>query len=88
MYKQVTYWAKNYGAGGVPDQRAVQDFVECETTEVISTFRGELASIAQGKYDEATLDQLVGQKRKVLHNSYKEWAKLMLMWLASYHRGH
>ena len=84
MLKQITYWVKVYGSGGNPDQRAVQDFVDCETTEVLSTFRAELMGISLGKADEKTLDQVVGNKRKVLYNSYQEWAKLMLMWLAAY----
>ncbi len=87
MYKQVVYWVKNYASGGNPDQRCVQDFVDCETTEVLSTFRAELYGISQGNFDEETLDKLIGQKRKVLHGSYDEWAKLMLMWLASYNKG-
>jgi hypothetical protein len=84
MLKQITYWVKTYASGGNPDQRSVQDFVDCETTEVLNTFRAELMGISLGKVDEKILDQMVGTKRKVLYNSYQEWAKLMLMWLAAY----
>jgi hypothetical protein len=86
VYKQVVYWAKNYASGGGPDQRHVQDFVECETTETITTFRAELYGISQGNYEEENLDKLIGQKRRILFGSYQEWAKTMLMWLASYHK--
>jgi hypothetical protein len=87
MLKYVTYWVKTYASGGASDQRCVQDFVECETSETLSTFRAELYGISQGNVAEDVLDKLVGQKRKVLHGSYVEWAKLMLMWLAAYNKG-
>jgi len=83
MLKQITYWVKIYGSAGNPDQRAVQDFVDCETTEVLNTFRAELLGISLGRVEEKTLDLIVGNKRKVLHESYQEWSKLMLMWLAA-----
>lgn len=88
MFKQIRYWVVNYGSAGLPDQRALSDFLECETNEVIHSFRNELVGLAQSKKsDDAALDALIGQKRKVLYNSYEEWAKVMLLWLAGMHRG-
>lgn len=84
MYKQVTYWIKHYGSSGAADQRAVQDFMECETTEVVTSLKLELANISQGNFDQENLDKLVGSKRRQRHETYQEWAKLMLLWMASY----
>ncbi|RIL08962.1 MAG: hypothetical protein DCC75_07620 [Proteobacteria bacterium] len=84
MYKQVVYWVKNYGSSGAGDQRAVQDFMECETVEIVSSLKLELANIVQGNFDQENLDKLIGAKRRLRHDSYQEWAKLMLLWIASY----
>lgn len=87
MYKQVIYWVKNYGSAGIPDQKAVHEYIECETTEAIFTLRNELMGISEGKFTEENLDKLVGVKRKLMYNSYSEWAKMMLLWIAQNFRG-
>lgn len=87
MLKQIHYWVTQYGSAGISDQRAVQDFITCETDEAIRTLRNELTGLSQGKYKDETLDKIVGVKRKTLYNSYTEWAKLMLLWISSNYRG-
>jgi hypothetical protein len=84
MYKQINYWVKNYGSGGTGDQRAVQDFMECETTEAVKSLKNELIGLIQGEPDDDMLDHTIGINRKVKYNSYEEWAKLMLLWIAEY----
>lgn len=83
-YKNLMYWLDNYGKSGAPDDRAVHDFMICEATEAINSLRAELVAIAEGAYNEANFDQLVGPKRKMKHGSYDAWAKLMLLWMASF----
>jgi hypothetical protein len=83
-YKQLNYWLKNYGNSGASDQQAVQTFVDCENREVISGFRAELLGITHGNYADELFDRSVGVKRRARHGSYSEWAKMMLLWLASY----
>lgn len=85
-YKKVVQWAKEYGSSGLPDQRALQDFIDCETDEAISGLKSELIGISQGNYRDEIFDKVVGVNRRLRHTSYGEWAKLMLMWLASYNK--
>jgi len=86
MYAKIRYWVQQYGGGERSDQRAVEDFMECEAQESISSLRNDLIRLAQDTPDNSALDQIVGVKRKVLYNSYQEWAKMMLLWMASYKR--
>ena len=86
MYKYIKVWKDNYAKPGMPDQRALQDFVECENNEVIRLLRGELNSIKGGNYTTESLDVLVGPARVARHGSYEDWAGLMLQWLAAYLR--
>jgi hypothetical protein len=83
-FKWLPYWAQNYGKGGIPDQRAVQDFMDCETVDAVQRFRSELYSISQGNFDERIVEIMVGQGRKTVYQSYEEWSRLMLMWMVSY----
>ena len=83
-YKQVRYFIDTYGKAGIPDQRAVQDFMDCETGESVNSLRGELIGMTNQKFKEEILDTAVGAKRKILYESYDNWARLMLQWIASY----
>ncbi|MBN8549674.1 MAG: hypothetical protein J0M12_10195 [Deltaproteobacteria bacterium] len=84
IYSRINYWVQNYGLSGIPDQKAVENFIECETTEAVRLLRFELELLAQGKFNQDSLDHLVGVKRRVKHESYDAWAKLMLQWIAGY----
>lgn len=84
IYNRVQYWVQNYGLAGIPDQKAVENYIECETREQVNMLRFELELMAQGNYKQETLDQLVGVKRRFRHESYDAWAKLMLLWIAGY----
>lgn len=84
MYDKIKYWAQNYGRADCPDQRAVEDFLECESREFINTFRSQLYAVSQGKYEEDIMGELVGKKREAKHGTYEDWAKLMLLWIANY----
>ena len=85
MYKYLTLWRDSYSLGR-PDQRAVGDFIECETAEVVRSLRAELMGIANGGGDPRTLTTLLGPERMQRHNTWPDWAKMMLLWMASYQR--
>ena len=84
IFKQIKYWVDNYGSAGISDQKAVEVFIDCETTESIKMLQAELLSIARGNFEQDSLDKLVKAKRRVNHNTYQEWAKLMLLWIVGY----
>jgi hypothetical protein len=84
FYKMISYWMQSYGSVGVADQKAVETFVECETAESVKILQSELQSVLRGNYTVDGMDKLVKAKRRILHNSYEEWAKLMLLWIVSY----
>lgn len=86
MYRWIKYWIDNYGSVGVGDQRAVNDFMDCETKQLVDGLRNELVGLVQGAPADTILDQIIGQKRKSQFGTYQEWAKLMLLWMAS-HKG-
>lgn len=79
-------FVREYGQSGVPDQRAVQDFCDCETYEEIQRLRGELTAVASGNYEEENLDLIVGIRRKTSFGSYDEWARLLLGWIAQHRK--
>jgi len=83
-FPRVRYWIREYAQSGIEDRRAIENFVECESREMISPFRAQLHSISKGNFEERLLDRIVGKKRKIRHGSYQQWAKLALMWLAEY----
>ena len=80
----ITYFIRNYGMSGNPDQRNIGDFMECETTEAVKSLQNELIGVSHGNFAADSMDRIVGLPRKQRFNSYEEWAKLMLMWIASY----
>ena len=82
--KHLIFFVQNYGSSGAPDQRAVQTFMDCETAESIKMLQNELRAVTLGKADPKSLDLVVGVKRRQLHRSFEEWAKLMLLWMSSY----
>lgn len=86
IYKQIPFFIQNYGKTGNPDQRNLIDFMECETTEAIRSLQNELIGITHGNYVPEVMDKLIGLDRRTKHNSYEEWARLMLLWIAG-HKG-
>ena len=84
IYTKIMSWVQVYGSAGIPDQRAVQDFMECETSEAVRGLQGELQSLLNGNYNPESIDRLLGPNRKVKHGSYEAWAKLMLLWISGY----
>lgn len=87
IYTRVPTWVRDYGSGGISDQRAVQDFMECETAESVRALQSELVAISSGRYSQDQLDKTVGMKRREKHNTYDQWAKAMLLWISSCKRG-
>ena len=79
-------WIRDYSAPGVPDQRAIENFIECETSEAVRSLSNELRAIAAGKLDNMDLDHSIGMNRKFRHGTYQEWAKTMLLWISGYKR--
>lgn len=84
IYKRTAYWVDNYGKSGIPDERAVQTFMDCETFEEVNSLRNELIAIADGKFKDEIMTIVLGNNRKVKYGSYDSWAKLMLLWMANY----
>ena len=84
MSKMVKYWYDNYGYTGVDDKRSVETFLDCETREISQSLKNELIGISQGVYKKEALDIMLGQSRTARYGSYEEWAKYMLIWMASY----
>ena len=80
-YNEVYNWVKEYGHSGIPDQRAVGDFVACENDERIVRFKSQLHGISTGNYDIDLFDKLIGKNRRTRHGSYEAWAKMMLLWV-------
>lgn len=83
-FPKIRAWMQGYARSDVPDQRAIQDFLECETGEVIRPFQAELMMVAEGKFDKAIFDKVIGVNRRVKYESYENWARLMLQWIAGY----
>lgn len=83
-YKYLRYFCKQYGRKEVADQRAAQDFIECEPDHTVKAFKAEIYGIFHGKYNPETMDAIAGQHRKVRYGSYEEWARLMLLWMVEY----
>lgn len=86
MYAKIPYLLKTYASSTGDDRRAVENFMYCEGAETVSSLRAELTGILQCRAEDSLLDKLVGPDRKARHGTYQEWAKLMLLWMAS-HKG-
>jgi hypothetical protein len=82
VHKEVKYWYDNYAQGSPDDQRSVENFCVCESTEAIRIFQNELIGIMNGNHRAETLDIILGKDRVLKHGTYEEWAKLMLRWMA------
>ena len=82
-YPNLRRWINEYGRSDVEDKRAAEEFAEVESYEAISSLRTELTAVSQGNYDEQIFDQIVRRSRAVKYGSYADWARLMLLWLAS-----
>ena len=83
-FPKIREWIQAYGRPDIPDQRGVQDLMECETSEVVRALQAELMMVTAGKFDAANFDKAIGTRRRAKHDSYENWAKLMLQWIASY----
>ena len=83
-YKKVREWIQAYGRPDVTDDRGVQDFMLCETLEEVRSLQVELVAMAEGRFDEKILDDVIGMRRKGRYGSYNQWAKLMLQWILAY----
>ena len=83
IFRALTNWVDAYGRAGVPDQRAVGDFLLCESAEAIRSLQAELIAISRGRYVADSLVVLLGANRREKYGSWEGWAKLMLQWLAS-----
>ena len=77
-------WIDRYAPSGVEDKRAIETFMDCETTERHNQIRNELRAISSGNYHVATIERTVGKNRSVKHGTYEAWGKLMLLWMAGY----
>ena len=84
--RNLSSWIRDYSGAGIPDQKAVENFIECESVEAVRSLGNELRAIANGMIDDGDLDRTVGMNRKLYHRSYQEWAKAMLLWIANYKR--
>lgn len=80
-FDKVQFWVTNYGFGDWDDQKAMENFVICETAEVAKPLLAQLYTISQGQYEQETLEKVVGKKRLGKYGTYENWAKLMQMWL-------
>jgi hypothetical protein len=83
VYPRVSAWVQNYGKAEMPDSQAIKVFMECESKEAIKALQVELQSIAEGRFSDAGLDATVGASRRVKFGSFDNWARMMLIWLAS-----
>ena len=84
QYKKVREWTQSYGRPDVTDDRGVQDFMICETLEQVRGLQAELIAMADGRFDEKVLDEILGMRRKGRYGSYQAWAKLMLQWIQAF----
>ena len=82
MLKHIPEFIKTYGQVG-NDQRAIQDYMECESNESIAALRAEFVGVAQGAHPIEFLDQSLGLARKVKFGSHEQWAKNILLWMAA-----
>lgn len=85
-YKRLRMWVDEYASAGIPDQKALEVFIECETDETIRLFRNEIMSVSKGNFNEETMDRILGKGRKAKHKTYEEWAQLALLWLSTAYR--
>lgn len=81
-YKQLRYWLSSYAAGGCEDRQAIENFIECESQEALSSLRGELIAIKNENFSEEIMLQILGPNRVAKHGSFVEWAKVMLLLMA------
>ncbi len=87
MYKQIKNLKDNYMLDGMPDKRALENFIECEMSENIRTLENELLGIKNGGGNPQMLDAIIGKSRFLMHNGYDKWAKMAILWLAEVKKG-
>ena len=81
-FDRISYFVQNYGHPEVDEQRAVENFIICESPEVLPALIAQLHRIVKGNCNEEVIDQVAGKRRKVKYGSYENWAKLMLLWIS------
>lgn len=86
VLKMVKLFIERYAHPGIPDQRCVETFIECEATEAVSSLRAELLQIVEDKVAETFLNAVVGRPRQMRHQTYAGWARAMLLWIAAPHQ--
>ena len=84
IFKAIPAWVMEYGKAGNGDQRALEDFMTCEAREGVTSLKNELIAVSAGLFHEPTFDKIVGLDRKQKHGGFENWAKIMLLWMASY----
>ena len=80
-YDRISFYVENYGHPEVDEQRAVENFIICESAEALPALIAQLSSVAKGGSTEEVMDQVAGKRRKVKYGSYENWAKLVLLWI-------
>lgn len=82
------YYQKRYGLScSNNDQKAVRMFKEYESMEKVRRLQAELMWVSSEQVYTPVLDNILGKTRRVKHDGYHKWGKLMLVWLAQYQRG-
>ncbi len=82
------YYQKRYALSCANnDQKAIRMFKEYESVENVRRLQSELMWVSGGQVYSPVLDTILGKTRKVKHNGYNHWGKIMLVWLAQYKRG-
>ncbi len=84
IFRMIKLWLDGYAASGAGDQRALQDFIICESKEALDSFRAELIAISRGNFKPEIMDKFLGKKRLVHFPTYDEWAKKMILWMSEY----
>ncbi|OVE80043.1 hypothetical protein BVY02_01600 [bacterium J17] len=80
----IKYYEKLYGISlGQNDQKAVTVFADYEPKEKLRRLQTELLWVKEGRATEAACDTVIGKKRKHRYRTYEQWARLMLLWIAS-----
>ncbi|MBX7137927.1 MAG: hypothetical protein K1X83_08090 [Oligoflexia bacterium] len=80
-FDKIRFWVQTYALGDVDDQRSIENFIICESDEMVRPLQSQLYMVAKGGFDEEWMDKQVGLKRKVKYGSWENWARLMLQWI-------
>lgn len=86
MFSRLKHWNDDYAVGATNDKQAVENYVFCETRELVGSLRTELSQIIVGNFKPESLQAILGKERMLRHGSFENWARLMLQWLAAAER--